>query len=170
MKLIDELQEFINKYKKNPFIELKVSDIVEFLYKREKGNLLQIFLYIDKLSKENIKKELNLSYQGLQDGIHNMTSLAKYLLEDKTSKQAKGLAKFLFLDDNIAFTINIMKAYFPDGKVNRASNNGRWFYTKFVNMIKKNKEKYLKGGDSYNWAKSYNHINYINLILSNNED
>jgi hypothetical protein len=65
--------------------------------------------------------------------------------------------------------INTMKAYFPNGKSDGASNNGKWFYDKFAKLLIKNKNKYLPGGDSYNWVEMFEHEEYINLILNNNE-
>ncbi len=132
--------------------------------------MLPLFLRIQQLEVDRVKEEKLVLYRGLEESMHNSVSLGKHLLEDKTSRQAKDYAKFLFesFEGNIAMLINTMKAYFPKGVSDGASNNGKWFYDKFVELLKANKDKYLPNGDSYNWVQMFKHEEYINLILKLN--
>lgn len=173
-KLFDQLKDLIENIESNPFIPKEKDNliqdyIIQLLFDYNDGNLLKAFLFIDQLNKERIKKENLILYRGLEDGMHNFVSLAKHLLEDSNSKQAKETANFYFKTNNIAMLINIAKAYFPKGNCNGASENGKWFFTQFKNLLKEYSSKYLEGGSSYDWAISYNHLDYIKKVLENEE-
>ena len=71
-----------------------------------------------------------------------------------------------FTEDNLAFIINIARAYFSNGNCTGSSENGRWFFETFKSLLIKYKDKYLKGGSSYDWACSFGHIDYIKLVLN----
>lgn len=146
------------------------NDIINLLYYHSNGDLLPAFMLIDKLKKQDHKNEINEMYQGLEDGMHSMAMLSKHLIEDKTSRKAKEFANFYFdeTDGNIAYLINIAKSYFKNGTSDGCSNNGIWWFDNFVKILKKHKDKYLKGGASYDWACNYKHIDYIKLVLEKN--
>lgn len=145
-------------------------ELVNIIYEYYQENLLTLILQIQQMDIDRIKREKMILYRGLEDGMHGMSILSEYLLEENTSRQAKDSAKFYFEPDdgNIAMLINIAKAYFPNGTSEGASKSGKWFFDKFVSLLKNNKEKYLEGGDSYDWAKSLNHCDYIDLVLKKN--
>lgn len=150
--------------------EVVYQKLVEIIHTRYKKDMLTLFLQIQELDKLDMQKKLQTMYLGLQDGMHNSAILAKLLLESKTSRAAKEAAAYYFKSDNIASLINIMKAYFPNGKADGCSNAGRWFYDSFVEQLMLHKHKYLEGGSSYNWVTMYGHEDYINLILKINND
>ena len=171
MNLIDKIENCIQNIKSNPFYNPTDNnirnDIIQILHDHYDGNLLNSFLVIEQLNKVKLQKEKDLLYRGLEDGMHNLTSVCKSLLEDKTSKQAKEFAKTFFVENNLAYIINIAKGYFPKGHSKGASTNGKWFFDAFKALLIKHKDKYLKGGSSYDWACRFEHINYINLVLEN---
>ena len=144
--------------------------LINLIHSKYKDKMLPLFLRIQQLEVDRIKEEKLVLYKGVEESMHNTSSLAKHLLEDKTSKQAKDFAKYLFenFEGNIAMLINTMKSYFPNGTSEGTSNNGKWFYDKFVELLTKNKTKYLPGGSSYDWVQMFNHEEYINLILKEN--
>lgn len=170
MKLINKIENYIQNIKSNPFYSLTDNDvrhnIIQILHDHYDGNLLSSFLEIEQLNKEKLQKEKDLLYFGLEDAMHNLSSVSRHLLEDSTSRQAKNYAKVLFTEDNLAYIIRIAKAYFPKGTCEGASINGKWFFNTFKDLLIKHKDKYLKGGDSYNWVCNFEHIDYINLVLS----
>lgn len=158
-----ELEKILN----NPFLTDNgvESEVLKLIYSKNKENTLNLFLKIQELDKKRIEEENMILYRGLEDGMHSLTSVCKHLLEEKTSRKAKDYAKILFKEVNIAYLINICKAYFPEGNSKGASNNGKWFFEKFKEMVINNKEKYLEGGDSYKWVQMQGHESYINKIL-----
>ena len=170
MKLISKIEDYIQNIKSNPLYNptdnIVRDDIIQIMHDYYDGNLLQSFLVIEQLNKEKLQKEKDLLYQGLEDGMHQLTSVCKHLLEDKTSRKARDYAKFFFVEDNLAFIIRITKAYFPNGECAYTSSNGRWFFNTFKELLIKYKDKYLKGGIYHDWAVHNEHIDYINLVLS----
>lgn len=176
MRLLDKLEDKIARIKASEVFhkttdEEVLTEIIKELYGHSKGDLLPAFIAIDKLAKEEAKAERQLMYRGVEDMIGNFSMVSMHLLEGKTSRQAKDRVKYLTLNEegNIAHMIAAMKAYFPDGKVNGASNAGTWYFNKFKDLLLKNKSKYLKGGSSYNWAIDYEHFEYIKLFIDENE-
>lgn len=169
MKIKEKLQQLLEL---TPFIteEILIEEMLNIVYSYHKKNTLKLFLQIQELEKKRIQEENNLLYRGLQDAMHLGAHGARELLENKTSKQAKDYFKCVFKSKNIAYVINICKAYFPNGTSEGASNNGKWFFEQFVTILKENKDRYLEGGKSYEWAKIFDHLNYINLVLENNKD
>jgi len=149
--------------------EVVLKTIVEYIYSQYKDDTLKLFLTLQELEKKEIKKEKEILHFGLQDAMHGLSALGSSLLEEKTSRQAKATAKFYFRSENLANLINICKPYFPDGVAGNASASGEWFFKQFVNLLIKHKDKYTKGGDSYDWVKQYDHEEYINLVLKNND-
>jgi len=145
-----------------------ISELVEFLYDESGGNLLSYFMIIDKLNKEKVKKENMILYRGLEDAMHMSSAFSK-LIEENNIKKLKNYFEIYFEpnDGNIAFIINIMKAYFPDGKSQGASSSGHYFFEKGKELILKHKDKYLNG-DSSEWAKSQNHYDYIKMFIEVN--
>lgn len=173
-QLINKIKNLINNIESNIFIQDKdkviINDLIELLYDHTNGNLLPYFMLIDKISKDKHKKELNEMYQGLQDGMHSMASLSSKLLENKSEVKAKNLAKYYFRDpEGFSSLINIAKAYFRDGTSKGCSWGGKWWFDNFLSILKEEKNKYLEGGSSHNWAKNYNHLEYIKLVLEKNK-
>lgn len=170
MKLIDKLKEELDRLEEiGQLINISdgtiTSSIINILYNHYQGNLFKIVMEIDNSAKEKAKEKELILYKGVEDGMHNFSSLAHHILEDTNIRKARRFAKFFLEEDNIAMTINIMKAYFPGGTCKGASTNGQWFFNKFKEMLTKNKDKYLEGGNSYDWACNYKHIDYIRKLL-----
>lgn len=145
-----------------------IDSLIELVHDIYKDRMLVLFLKINELDKKDIKAQNLLFYRGLEDGMHGMTFLGSHLLEDKTSKQAKSFAKDQFEGNNLAHIIYICRAYFPKGTSEGASNNGKWFFDKFLSILKENKDRYLEGGDSYDWTIMFNHKDYIDLVIKEN--
>lgn len=146
----------------------KLIKMLNIIYNKNKENTLSLFLQIQNKDKQRIEAEKMLLYRGLESGMHSFSHLARELLENKTSKQAKGFLKYALKENNLAYLIDICKAYFPSGNSKGASENGKWFFSKFKEMLERTKKDYEKDGDSYRWAKSFDHLVYINLVLNNN--
>lgn len=141
------------------------TELISIIHKEYKDDMLPLFLRIQQLDKEEQERKNRILYGGLEDAMHNMTNLGKYLLEEKTSRQAKDSAKFMFTGDNIAYLIRVAMAYFPNAVSDGASNNGKWFFDKFVEMVLANRHKYQKGGNDRTWLQNMNYDKYIDLIL-----
>lgn len=139
--------------------------LVEYLYDESQGKLLEYFTMIDDIRKAKLQEEKNILYNGLQDAMHSMSHMSGLIDENKT-RDLKALNKLLFdpTDGNIAFLINIAKAYFPDGTYGHASQSGVEFFNKFRKLLRANKDRYLTG-DSMDWAKRNGHYDYIKLVL-----
>ena len=162
--------ELKNKLKKLieiplPNEEMLMRELVGIVYNEYKENTLKLFLEISELDKERLRKEKQILYKGLEDGMHNLSAISSNLLECKTSKQAKNFASHIFESSNPAMIINICKAYFPNAEPGNASGSGAWVFEKFKNIVLNNKEDFQEGGKSYDWAEIYNHSDYINLII-----
>lgn len=148
-----------------------LGEFIELFYKHTSGNLFTHFLLIDKLVKKEQKDEILKMHFGVQDGMHNMASLSMKLLENKSEVKAKNVAKYYFRDsDGLPHLINIAKAYFQNGTAKGASMAGKWWFDNFLCVLKDNSARYLKGGKSYGWAKDFNHLDYIELVLEKNKD
>jgi hypothetical protein len=144
--------------------------LVEFLYDETNGQLQSYFMMIDDIRKAKAQEERQVLYNGLQDAMHSMSHMSSLIDENKT-KDLKGLNKLLFdpTDGNIAFLINIAKAYFPDGTYGHAAQSGVEFFNKFRALLRKHKDQYLTG-DSMDWAKRCGHYDYIKLVLEKDPD
>jgi hypothetical protein len=144
--------------------------LVEFLYDESQGKLIEYFAMIDDIRKEKLKEEKNVLYQGLQDAMHSMSHMSD-TIEEGDIKTLKTLNKLFFdpTDGNIAFLINIAKAYFPDGTYEHAATSGVNFFNKFRALLRKHKDKYLTG-DSKDWAIQQGHYDYIKLVLEKDPD
>jgi len=172
MSLLQDTKQIISIAEYAGMSDVDLSDtLLRMLYSHSGGDILNYFMILQEEDRKAKNEELNMMYQGLQESMHNFVDLGKQLLENKTSKQAKSSAKLLLEneDGNIAHMINTMKSYFPNGTVGCASGYGKWFYNKFVIQLMKHKEKYLPNGESYDWVKLFEHEEYINLILKENE-
>ena len=144
--------------------------LVEYLYDESNGKLLEYFTMIDDIRKERLQEEKLILQMGLQDAMHSMSHMSSLIDENRT-KDLKGLNKLLFdpTDGNIAFLINIAKAYFPDGTYGHAAQSGVEFFNKFRKLLRTHKDKYLTG-DSKDWAKMHKHYDYIKLVLEKDSD
>lgn len=145
---------------------IALTELMNIIYDEYKGKTLKLFLEIQDLDNKKKEDKLTEYYLGTEESMNMSCHIARSLLEEKTSRQAKDIAKYLFNGDNIASLITICKVYFSTGDCTGASNNGRWFFNKFKDMLISNKEKYSLGGDSRNWADNFNHSKYIDLVLS----
>lgn len=141
------------------------SALINLIYEKNKDNTLNLFLRIQELDKERIQKENNRLYRGLESGMHMFSSLSRSFLESKS--EASSYLKEALDGDNISHLIIVCKSYFPKGKSDGASNNGKWFFSKFTDMLVKHRKKYEDGGEYYSWAKNQGHTEYINLVLEN---
>ena len=139
--------------------------LVEYLYDESEGRLLEYFAMIDDIRKEKLHEEKMILYRGLEDALHSMSHYSETIdKEDMTALKAVNKIYFNPKDGNIAFLINIAKAYFPDGTYGHASASGVDFFNKFRALLRKNKDKYLNG-DSKDWAIDLKHYDYIKLVL-----
>lgn len=147
-----------------------VKTLVEFLYDESNGKLLEYFTMIDDIRKEKAKEERNIIMHGLEDAMHSMSHLSSKI-DTKDMKALKAINKIYFDPDdgNIAFLINIAKAYFPDGTYGHAAQSGVEFFNKFRTLLRKHKDQYLTG-ESMDWAKRCGHYDYIKLVLEKDSD
>ena len=145
-----------------------IQQLVEYLYNETGGDLIQFFVLIDKLNKDKMKKENMILYRGLEDAMHHFSFFSE---QSKKGNKIKPFVNFYFNnpEGNVAFIINIMKAYFPDGEVGGAANSGKYFFDKFKELLLKNKDKYLNG-ENTEWAKSQNHYDYIKMFIEKNNN
>lgn len=139
--------------------------LVEFLYDETNGKLQEYFMLIDDIRKEKLREERNIIMHGLEDAMHAMSHLS-VKIDEKAWKALTNINKIYFdpTDGNIAFLINIAKAYFPDGTYGHSAQSGVEFFNKFRALLRKHKDKYLTG-DSMEWAKRCGHYDYIKLVL-----
>lgn len=172
-KLTEALQSALTTAEQNSYFvqnmdEYVISDIIKILYQHTQGNLMQYFLNIDQYTKDAMKLQIRSLKTGIQDSTHIASSLSRHLLEDKTSRTAKQTAAYLFESDDgqIAQLINTAKVLFPDGTSEHCSDNERWWFSKFVKTVIDHKHRYLHGGSSHEWAKTYHHLDYITLIIT----
>jgi hypothetical protein len=145
----------------SPMIKL----LIEYLYDESNGKLTEYFMTIDDIRKERAQEEKMILYHGLEDAMHSMSHMSE-LIDEDNMKDLKGINKLYFYptNGNIAFLINIAKAYFPDGTYGHASTSGVNFFNKFRNLLRKHKEQYLNG-ESEDWAITHKHSDYIKLVL-----
>jgi hypothetical protein len=166
MNLLEKIEEYIEKAKLLDHKDNMVrNEIIQIMHDHYEGDLLQSFLYIDQLNKKRLKKERQILYGGLEDGMHELSSISKKIMEGDI-KKAKQEINLYFTSDNIAFLIRIAIAYFPKGEYQSCSLIGRWFFDSFKSMLQEHKGRYLEGGDSFEWAKHHGYFDYIKLILS----
>jgi hypothetical protein len=144
--------------------------LVEFLYNETNGQLQSYFMMIDDIRKEQLREERNLIMHGLEDAMHAMSHLSGKI-DEKDMKALINVNKIYFdsADGNIAFIINIAKAYFPDGTYGHAAQSGVEFFNKFRALLRKHKDQYLTGS-SMDWAKRLGHYDYIKLVLEKDSE
>lgn len=141
------------------------TELINLLHEEYKQDMLPLFIRIQQLDKEQVENEKRLLYGGLEDAMHNMVNISRYLLEEKTSRQAKDSVKFMFESNNIAYLIRVMMAYFPNATSKGASNSGKWVFDKFIKLVLDNRHKYQKGGNDRTWLQNMKYDKYIDLIL-----
>ena len=144
--------------------------LVEYLYDESDGKLLEYFTMIDDIRKEKLYEEKMILYHGLEDAMCSMSHFSD-LIEEGEMTKLKGINKQLFnpTNGNIAFLINIAKAYFPDGTYGHAATSAVNFFNKFRKLLRTHKDKYLNG-ESTDWAKRLGHYDYIKLVLDKDPD
>jgi hypothetical protein len=162
--LLNELENYCLALKSGCDDKTIIDKLIKLVYGFYQENTFPLFLAIQKLERDKMKEEVAIMYGGLEDSMNNFVSMARPLLEDKNNR-AKLMAKEIMFSDNLAYLIRICKAYFPDGKPHTAAQNGRWMLDAFVQILKENKSKYIIGGSSYDWAKNFGYVDYINLII-----
>ena len=139
--------------------------MLDLVYSRNKENTMKLFLEIQEKDKKRIKKKNQKLYMGLEGAMNSFVGLSRALLDGKNKRKANDYLDLIIKDGNIAYMIDVCKAYFPDGKPGGASNNGRWYFEQFKNMLLENKENFEEGGKDRRWAKSFDHLDYIELVL-----
>jgi hypothetical protein len=139
------------------------------IYESE-GRLLEYFTMIDDIRKEKLREEKMILYHGLEDAMHSMSHYADSVDEGEM-KELKSINKLYFdpTDGNIAFLINIAKAYFPNGTYDNAAISGVNFFNRFRKLLRAHKDEYLNGKSSQ-WAKTQGHYDYIKLVLDKDSD
>lgn len=144
--------------------------LVEYLYDESNGKLLDYFAMVDDIRKEELHKEKIILYHGLEDAMHSMSHLSNKI-EENDMKALKAVNNIYFhpTDGNIAFLINIAKAYFPDGTYGHAAASGVDFFNKFRVLLRKHKDQYLTG-ESKEWAVRLGHYDYIKMVLEKDPD
>ncbi|MFA5152825.1 MAG: hypothetical protein WC554_09720 [Clostridia bacterium] len=142
----------------------QIIELVKFLYDSSNGKLLEYFFIIDEIRRDELKKEKQILYGGLEDAMHNLSSYSSTL--EKNPRKIKTLDKILFDESNgnIAFLIRIAKAYFPSGTYDGCSEKGIYFFNKFCKILLRHKEQYLNG-ESTEWAKQHDYYEYIKLVI-----
>ena len=141
--------------------------LIRFLYDKSNGSLLKYFLFIDEIEKARKEKENNEKYWAVWDGIHTIAHFSRALSEEKQPMKKLKIYDDMVFGKNIAYVINMVKAAFPKGVSDGASENGKYFFNRFVSNLKEHKEDYLTG-ESADWAKNFGHYDYIKLILEKN--
>jgi len=139
--------------------------IIDYVYSNKKENTLDLFLKIQELDRLRVKEENNLLYRGLEESMSNFGIIARHLVEDKTSRQAKDTTNHLCLGDNLASLIRSCMAFFPDGERGGTARSTGWILLKLVDILKNHKEKYIEGGINYSWSCMMGYDNYIALII-----
>jgi hypothetical protein len=171
---IDKLHEVVKKIEFLKYCgssdSALIRTLVEYLYDESNGKLLEYFTMVDDIRKEQLHKEKMVLYHGLEDAMHSMSHFSSKIDEgDMVALKAVNQIYFDPTDGNIAFLINIAKAYFPDGTYGHAAQSGVEFFNKFRDLLRKHKDQYLTG-DSMEWAKRFGHYEYIKLVLDKDSE
>jgi len=171
---IDKLHEVVKKIEFLKYCgssdSALIRTLVEYLYDESNGKLLEYFTMVDDIRKEQLHKEKMVLYHGLEDAMHSMSHFSSKIDEgDMVALKAVNQIYFDPTDGNIAFLINIAKAYFPDGTYGHAAQSGVEFFNKFRDLLRKHKDQYLTG-DSMEWAKRFGHYQYIKLVLDKDSE
>lgn len=166
------IRKKLNEMLCNPLInESEYSRIVlGIVYDEHKEDTMAMFVQIQEKDKKRLRKEELKLKMAVENSMHSFIHIAKALLENKTSHKAKAFAKYAVDDDDITYLIDTCKVYFPDGKAKYAAPNAKWFLDKFIQILKKHKDKWIEGGSSRDWAVQFGHAEYIDLVLSQIED
>jgi hypothetical protein len=166
---IKELKEIISHMELMEKIGTNDDDILyhllNYLYDCTDKRLLELFIKIDEIEKLHLRRKEQILALGLQDAVHAIAAFSR----DISLKNLEHANKQYFEDDNysIPFLINIIKAHFPDGISDDKSPAVVEVFNKFLNLLVKNKERFLTGVSS-NWSKDYGHYDYLKLVLEKN--
>lgn len=154
----------------NPLMTDKelVKTLVGIVYNEHQDNTLNLFLQIQELDKKRIKAENQKLYLGLQDAVHNLSSYMS-CAEKRDWDKLLTIHEMYTDDGNLAHLIQICKAYFPEGNSKGASNSGKKFFDVFANLVKRYQNNYIpETGTSHNWAKQFDYLDYLKLVLTQN--
>jgi len=163
-ELIEEIKQIIT-LKKSGIIssESFIYDLVESLYKHSDNDLMKYFLMIDKIDKQKRKERENEMYFAIENGMHLISHIDSELHTYKGT--SKNIIKDLeFYWDNLTSITSIAIIYFKNGDCEGASENGKYFFTKFVKYVLKNKETILTG-KSKDWAIRMGYYDYFKMII-----
>lgn len=141
-----------------------LSILEDILYEKYKDDPSRLFTNINNRIISEQKKQQENIIKGLSDAVQHASMFMEYFVNGE-SEEAKSVIETIIFSNNISFVINICKAYFPNGDYGFAPQASRWFFDKSVELILKEKDRYLETGDSYTWAVQYGHIEYIKLII-----
>jgi hypothetical protein len=145
-----------------------LSNLVDILFDHHGSNTMPLFLRVQQRQLDAQAAERRMLLGGVEDAMHNFSSVAMGLVEEKGSKKAATTEVSRIIDgDNIAYTIRTCMAYFPSGTEGYASIAGKWFFLQFRDMLVKHRERYSSGGSSRSWANDMGYSAYIDLVLQN---
>jgi hypothetical protein len=150
----------------NPFVE---SDeelnglVIQALYDENKSQLSRILADLQQKERNELEKQVNGVVHALDRSVGNFCHVSRLLLDNKTSHKSKGFLNEIYGDDGwgVPYLIDICKNLYPNCSAEYGSNNDRWFFEKFKDTLMPVIDEFLEGGDSYDWAKSFGHIDYI---------
>jgi len=173
MKIKDlqqELLDMVNGFKF--FSEKEIEDhLIKVIYERRKGDLVTTLMSLQQKDRDEMEAKLRENTNGTLDAIHTISSVAGRLLEDKTSRGAKGAANYFFNDaEGFPMLITTAKSLFPKGIENSYSNGSQWWLDKFTKLLIARKDDLSHGGESRQWAIRHDHASYIDMCLKQCDD
>jgi hypothetical protein len=146
-----------------------IDELVKIVFQYYGKNTMALFMRLKQLEDDKQREENRKVWSAMELTAGFFSGVAQYLLEEPNSKRAKNLAKEVFLSENLAYTIPFCAQYYPDGKRSGGSSASVWWYDKVVDIIRKNKDRYLPGGESHDWAVDNEWYDYILLLIKENE-
>lgn len=146
-----------------------VDELAIIVYQYYRKNTMALFMRLKQLEDDAQREENRKIWSAMELTAGFFSGVAKRLLEEPNSRRAKNLAKEVFLSENVAYIIPFCAQYYPDGKKSGGSGASSWWYDRVVDIIRKNKDRYLPGGESYDWAEQNGWSEYIQLLIKEND-
>lgn len=159
MAFIDDLSNLINEVKDSPFPQspVHIMDSIISIAHKHGISTMHLVLKADEIQKQELQNELLAKWHGVDSACNSLITM----LEKSTdkSKAGKFAQDVLFNPENIAHTIQHLKAWIPNPEKGGFSQSSQKLLSIVLDTF--NLDRYLEGGSSHTWAVEFGHFDYI---------
>jgi hypothetical protein len=160
MSLVGKVNDIAKKAKIFGMDDKELSHALLDAMDSEGISTMEMILHLNEKKKAFYEKRDRENWMGMDFACNALTELIQ--LVEKKKRPKVFIDNVLFEKDRIAYVVNFLKVWVPNPDKLGFSNTSRWMLKKSTEVF--NFEKYLPGGESYDWAVQYDHAEYIQKL------